>query len=245
MQPISLYCTLHFVGDTLIWDAHLNRLYIDNRYDHYHALCYREYQRECQTCPGFNFGRECCDAGDCKKCAINECLCDQGFMGRQCEIPRKYARTHFTFMYIYLYIYETRTKALILNIFSAIPDRDVVLVGGESDTSEKVNTISEGSCEIANYCDGMANCDWIISTFIFHPHRLLACGGSADDLTTIGPECKFLDCESRPNKWIEFPMYPHDPPVARQAETIIRKKGKDKYWWVTGGIDAATADSSK
>jgi hypothetical protein len=31
-------------GDTLIWDAHQNRLYIDNDRKEYHALCYREYE---------------------------------------------------------------------------------------------------------------------------------------------------------------------------------------------------------
>jgi hypothetical protein len=31
-------------GDTLIWDAHLNRLFIDNDHKEYHALCYRLYQ---------------------------------------------------------------------------------------------------------------------------------------------------------------------------------------------------------
>ncbi len=78
-----------FAGDTLIWDAHLNRLYIDSEYDEYHALCYKEYQRECNTCPGFNCGAECTDAGCCTECGLAECACDYGFKGHQCEIPRK------------------------------------------------------------------------------------------------------------------------------------------------------------
>ena len=31
-------------GDTLIWDAFLNRLYIDDQHDHYNAMCYRDYE---------------------------------------------------------------------------------------------------------------------------------------------------------------------------------------------------------
>ncbi len=116
----------------------------------------------------------------------------------------------------------------------AIPDKDIILVGGEAANTDKVNTISKGSCTIANYCDGLV-CGWIISTFIFDPHRLLACGGSTDGEGTIGQECKFLDCESRPNQWINFDQYPVR--VRSSGETVIKKKGKDIYWWVSGGLD--------
>ena len=30
-------------GDTLIWDAFLNRLFIQDDHDHYNAICYKEY----------------------------------------------------------------------------------------------------------------------------------------------------------------------------------------------------------
>lgn len=31
-------------GDTLVWDAFLNRLFIQDEHDHYNALCFRDYQ---------------------------------------------------------------------------------------------------------------------------------------------------------------------------------------------------------
>ena len=31
-------------GDTLVWDAFLNRLFVQDEHDHYNALCYRDYQ---------------------------------------------------------------------------------------------------------------------------------------------------------------------------------------------------------
>ena len=31
-------------GDTLVWDAFLNRIFVQDEHDHYHALCYRDFQ---------------------------------------------------------------------------------------------------------------------------------------------------------------------------------------------------------
>ena len=31
-------------GDTLVWDAFLNRLFIQDEHDHFNALCFRDYQ---------------------------------------------------------------------------------------------------------------------------------------------------------------------------------------------------------
>ena len=31
-------------GDTLVWDAFLNRLFVQDEHDHYHALCYKDFQ---------------------------------------------------------------------------------------------------------------------------------------------------------------------------------------------------------
>ncbi len=77
-------------GDTLIWDAHLNRLYIDDHYDTYHAICYRDYRQDCERCPGFNRGQECTDAGDCSdEMGRPMCECDPRFEGDQCQLPRK------------------------------------------------------------------------------------------------------------------------------------------------------------
>ncbi len=71
----------------MIWDAHLNRLFVDNKKDKYHAICYYQEQKMCRQCPGFNLGLECSHAGDCTYDA--KCQCDTGFVGPQCEIPRK------------------------------------------------------------------------------------------------------------------------------------------------------------
>ena len=38
-------------GDTLIWDAFLNRLYIDDQHDHYNAMCYRDYENGIKSLP--------------------------------------------------------------------------------------------------------------------------------------------------------------------------------------------------
>ncbi len=216
-------------GDTLIWDAHENRLYIDSRHDEYHAICYRLYQRECQTCPGFNQGQECTDAGDCIKCAINECACDDGFIGRHCEIPR-----------------TTSKKWLCLHFclhfsFAAIPDKDIVVYGGDNDGSDslfsnKANTISETSCALSPvFCSG-ENCQDLLSTYIFD--SLITCGGSSRDYSVISQQCKKLDCIAQ--EW--QPLDPLPAAVALSAETIIKKKSKDEYWWLTGGTYDGESD---
>ena len=74
-------------GDTLIFDALENRLYIDDGKDKYHALCYRDYQKDCEQCAGFETGHECSDAGDCMS---NECHCDEGFTGSACQHERNF-----------------------------------------------------------------------------------------------------------------------------------------------------------
>lgn len=74
-------------GDTLIWDALQNRLYIDDEHDEYHAICYRQYQRDCEQCQGFENGHECSDAGDCLS---GTCMCDVGFEGSSCQVARKF-----------------------------------------------------------------------------------------------------------------------------------------------------------
>ena len=71
-------------GDTLIWDALENRLYIDDAEDKYHALCYREEVEEC--CSGAENGHACSDAGDCLE---GVCYCDDMFRGNACEDARK------------------------------------------------------------------------------------------------------------------------------------------------------------
>jgi carbonic anhydrase len=76
-------------GDTLIFDALQNRLYIDDGNDKYHALCFRDYQKDCEQCVGFETGHECSDAGYCMS---NQCSCDMGFSGTACQnapIPPK------------------------------------------------------------------------------------------------------------------------------------------------------------
>lgn len=74
------------VGDTLVWDALENRLYIDSKQDKYSALCYRQYERECEQCAGFETGFECSEAGDCMN---HQCVCDMGFHGEECQHERK------------------------------------------------------------------------------------------------------------------------------------------------------------
>ena len=82
-------------GDTLIFDALQNRLYIDDGNDKYHSLCYREMQRECEQCSGFENGHECTDAGDCLD---NQCKCDEGFTGVSCEHARNFFLSFFSIL---------------------------------------------------------------------------------------------------------------------------------------------------
>ena len=71
-------------GDTLIWDALEDRLFIDDQRDEYHGICYKQYD----TCNcGHELIHECSDAGDCFN---NDCKCDKGFEGTECQIARKY-----------------------------------------------------------------------------------------------------------------------------------------------------------
>jgi len=70
-------------GDTLVWDAFLNRLFIQDEHDHYNALCFRDYQNSCEECDGFENGHICSNAGDCIN---NQCQCDGEFMGYSCQL---------------------------------------------------------------------------------------------------------------------------------------------------------------
>ncbi len=227
---------LAIAGDTLIWDAHLNRLYIDSNRDEYRALCYKEYQRECNTCPGFNCGAECTDAGCCMECGLAECACDMGFTGYQCQMPRK------------------QWKLKTLHIWSlvgiaAISDKEIVALKGEQSGgteagSECMNTISMGVCNIKDYpnptdCPNPTNnYKYVISTYIFD--MLIACGG--DDMTAstmcYSQECYYLDCISQ--EWIRTTDMPMK--VSREAETSFEMRSKEKFWWVSGGF---TTDGSK
>merc|ERR1712156_507109 len=109
-------------GDTLIFDALENRLYIDDDKDKYHALCYRDYQKDCEQCAGFETGHECSDAGDCMS---NECHCDEGFTGSACQnepMPPK------DFVQIGTYMPDTMNMS-----------------------AQTFDTLTDGVCSIASY----------------------------------------------------------------------------------------------
>ena len=73
-------------GDTLIWDALENRLFIDDQRDKYHAVCYKAFQSTCNCEYEFEFERPCTDSGDC---VSGTCECDDGFSGDDCQFARK------------------------------------------------------------------------------------------------------------------------------------------------------------
>ena len=50
------------------------------------SYLYRDYQKDCEQCVGFETGHECSDAGDCMS---NQCQCDIGFSGESCQNARK------------------------------------------------------------------------------------------------------------------------------------------------------------
>ena len=108
-----LFCS----GDTLIFDALQNRLYIDDGNDNYHALCFRDYQKDCEQCVGFETGHECSDAGYCMS---NQCSCDMGFSGTACQNARnwfkyKFSRQFFSF------------NAFRFRLFLAIPVKTPII----------------------------------------------------------------------------------------------------------------------
>jgi len=70
-------------GDTLVWDAFLNRLFIQSEYEKIEGLCYRYFQNECEHCDGFEHGHTCSDSGDCYE---NQCHCDTMFSGHACQL---------------------------------------------------------------------------------------------------------------------------------------------------------------
>jgi len=70
-------------GDTLIWDALENRLIIVDADEKHTPLCFKEYEKDCQSCVGHNVRHECGDAGDCMD---NVCYCDSEFRGKACQL---------------------------------------------------------------------------------------------------------------------------------------------------------------
>lgn len=74
-------------GDTLKWNPEDNELLIDDDDSHHHVLCYRpSIEQECEHCIGYEFGRECNNAGDCMN---GICVCDNAFNGTLCQLQTK------------------------------------------------------------------------------------------------------------------------------------------------------------
>ncbi len=117
---------------------------------------------------------------------------------------------------------------------------DIVQYGGDNNgadpaLSSKTDTISETSCSIPNYCDG-DDCYYLLSTFIFN--KLITCGGSKKDFSEVDTYCKQFDCVAQ--TWLPVDSLPMA--VAASAETIIKRKMHDDYWWITGGIDSTLSN---
>ncbi len=122
-----------------------------------------------------------------------------------------------------------------------MPPREVFVINGGDQNGPADSTEMAASpgvvCPVSNYCDG-PDCFFITAdTFL---DRLIACGGSSRvNPQTDGLTCSFLDCESQ--MWREFGQFPS---VIRPAATVIKKKGKEYGWWVTGGVNVGAAGSN-
>ncbi len=78
-------------------------------------------------------------------------------------------------------------------------------------------------------CDATDATNGVIADY-FHD-RVIACGGDKTDGSCFSPRCYYLDCISQ--AWIEFNMMPMS--VGNEASGVVKRAGKDVFWWVTGG----------
>ena len=120
----------------MVWDAFLNRLFIQSEYEKIEGLCYRYFQNgsttmiqksnqiffprilfylifycflfsECEHCDGFEHGHTCSDSGDCYE---NQCHCDTMFSGHACQLGRK------CFFYFYFLDLQYKNQKNSMNV---------------------------------------------------------------------------------------------------------------------------------
>jgi len=206
-------------GDTLIWDALQNDLYIENRRDDQYALCFHEEPKECHQCPGWEVGRECSNAGDCNNNdQETDCDCDEGFDGKSCQV-------------------------------APVPDVDIVVTGGDGESSfltETFDTASKQVCEISSFHEftggassgGVlfgAMCDTVFG-------KGICCGGVISSTIGLSNDCGFYDCFA--HQWamvhdMKFKVYDVNPAVIRNEQ------GRDIGWLFAGGAAQHTTPDDK
>ena len=199
--------------DTLVWDAFLNRLFIQDEHDHYNALCYRDYQEDCDQCIGFEDGRSCLDSGSCQD---NQCTCDEGFTGMGCRLP------------------PVPDKEVVMvggNSSSSLFSLPAYQSAENLAAVDAANYPYAHStyCSIASYNEATDTLDHQICDYTFG--RGVCCNGVDNNTDTAIDECRQYNCFT--DTWDTIQSMPEK--LRGHAANKIVHKGRDLLWLVSGG----------